>query len=261
MRKTLTRPPRRIQSVGRATDILFTIARARQPLSSSEVAARLGLERTTVHRLIVTLATSQLLRFDPATRKYRVGVGAFELGSAYLRGQVDDRVVERIVADLAAEVRHTVSLGALVGDEVIILVAREADELLSVNSRPGERLPAHASAIGKLSLAERSEAEVRQFLNATGMARLTPHTITTAGAFLEELAAVRANGVAFARQEARLGVSSMAVPVRRGDGELVAGLVVAPPAQFATDEMFERLLPALRRAAKRIEAAGVVQPP
>lgn len=261
MRRTLSRPGRRIQSVGRATDILFTIAHARQPMSSSEVAARLGLERTTVHRLMVTLAASRLLRFDPETRKYRIGAGAFELGSAFLRGQVDDRVVERIVADLAAEVHHTVSLGALGGDDVVILIAREADELLSVNSRPGERLPAHASAIGKLFLAERADADVRQFLASTGMARLTPHTIASAGAFLEELAAVRANGVAFARQEARLGVSSMAVPVRRTDGELVAGLVLAPPAQFASDEVFERLLPALRRAAKRIEAAGVVQPP
>ncbi len=261
MRRVLSRPPRRIQSVGRATDILFLIARARQPLSASEVAARLDLERTTVHRLMVTLAASRLLRFDPETRKYRIGAGAFELGTAYLRGQVDDQVVERIVADLTVEVRHTVSLGALVGDDVLILVAREADELLSVNSRPGERLAAHASAIGKLFRAERGDAEVREFLAATGMSRLTPRTITTVAAFLEELAAVRANGVAYAREEARLGVSSMAVPVKRGDGTLVAGLVIAPPAQFATDGMFERLLPALRRAAKRIEAAGVVQPP
>jgi IclR family acetate operon transcriptional repressor len=261
MRRTVSRPSRRIQSVGRAGDILFTVARARQPLGSSDVAARLNLERTTVHRLMVTLAASRLLRFDPATRKYRIGAGAFELGSAYLRGQIDDRVVERIVADLTAEVHHTVSLGALVGEDVIIFVAHEADELLSVNSRPGERIAAHASAIGKLFLAGRSDAEVREFLSATGMPRLTPHTITTPGAFLEDLAAVRASGVAYAREEARLGVSSVAVPVRRGDGVLVAGLVIAPPAQFATDEMFERLLPSLRRAARRIEAAGVVQPP
>lgn len=261
MRRILSSPPRRIQSVGRATDILFAIARARQPLSPSEVAAQLGLERTTVHRLMVTLAASRLLRFDPETRKYRIGVGAFELGSAYLRGQVDDRVVERIVAQLVDEVRQTCSLGALVGDEVIIMVAREAGEALTVNSRAGDRLPAHATAIGKLFLAERPDAEVRQFLEATGMRRLTPHTITTVGAFLQELTQVRAQGVAFAREEALIGVGSMGVTVRRADGQLVAGLVVAPPAQFATDETFAKLLPPLRRAAKRIEAAGVVEPP
>lgn len=260
MRKFLSRPARPIQSVGRAADILFTIARARHPLSASEAAERLGLERTTVHRLMVTLAASGLLRFDPDTRKYRVGSGAFELGSAYLRAQIDDRTVERIVAELTAELRHTVSLGTLIGEEVLILVAREADELLSVNSRPGDRLAPHTTAIGKLFLAERPDAEVRRFLETTGMPRLTIHTITTPGAFLQELASVRATGVAFAREEAKLGVSAMAVPVRRA-GQVVAGLVVAPPAQFATDELFARLLPPLRRAAKRIEAAGVAQPP
>jgi DNA-binding IclR family transcriptional regulator len=259
VRKLLNRPQRRIQSVGRAVDILFTIARARQPKSPSEIAALLHLERTTVHRLMVTLAASRLLRFDPATRKYRIGVGAFELGSAYLRGQLEDRVAERIMADLAAETRYTISLGALVDDAVIILLAQEPDEVLTVNVRPGERLAAHATAIGKLFLAERPDAEVRRFLDAVGMPRLTPNTITTAGGFLKELEAVRTQGVAFAREEATPGISSMGVPIRRADGELVAGLVVAPPAQFAAEETFNKLLPALRRAARRVESAGVVQ--
>lgn len=260
MRRPRSSPTRRIQSVGRAVDILFALARARAPQSPSEVAATLGLERTTAHRLMVTLAAERLLRFDAATRKYRVGPGALELGAAYLRGQILDRVVERIVHGLADELHQTVSLGALVDDDVIILVAREAEEMLTVTSRPGDRLPPHAAAIGKLFLAERPEAEVRAFLARTGMPRLTPRTITTPAAFLAELAQVRAQGIAYAREEARVGVSSMAVPVRRADGQIAAALVVALPAQFATAEMFERLLPPLRRAAKQIEAAGVVQP-
>jgi DNA-binding IclR family transcriptional regulator len=260
MRRPRSSPTRRIQSVGRAIDILFALARVRQPQSPSEVAAILGLERTTVHRLMVTLAASRLLRFDAETRKYRIGAGALELGTAYLRGQIQDRVVERIVHALADEVHQTVSLGALVDDEVIILVAREAEEMLTVTSRPGDRLQAHVAAIGKLFLAERPDAEVRQFLTRTGMPRLTPQTITTPAAFLAELAQVRAQGIAYAREEARVGISSMAVAVRRADGQIVAALVVAVPAQFATEQMFEKLLPPLRRAAKQIEAAGVLQP-
>lgn len=260
MRRPLNNP-RRIQSVGRAVDILFAIARARRPLSPREVAVRLGFERTTVHRLMVTMAASHLLRFDAATRKYQIGVGAFELGNAYLHAQLEDRVVERIVAELVTEVRHTVSLGALVGDAVVILIAREADQVLTVNSRPGDRLPAHASSIGKLFLAERTDADIRRFLETTGMPRLTPNTITIPSAFLREIAQVRTHGFAFAREEATVGVSSMAVPVRRADGLLVAGLVVAPPAQFATDEAFAQLLPLLRHGARRVEAAGIVQPP
>ncbi|MGH2373084.1 MAG: IclR family transcriptional regulator [bacterium] len=258
MRRPRSSPTRRIQSVGRAIDILFALARAREPQSPSEVAALLGLERTTVHRLMVTLAASRLLRFDPETRKYRIGAGALELGAAYLRGQIHDRVVERVVSDVAEEVRQTVSLGALVDDEVIIMVAREAEETLTVTSRAGDRLPAHGTAIGKLFLAERRETEIREFLAQTGMPRLTPQTITTVTEFLQEIEEVRAQGIAYAREEAKVGISSIAVPVRRHDGPLVAGLVVAVPAQFATAEMFEKLLPPLRRAAKRIEAAGVV---
>lgn len=237
------------------------VSRSRQPLSASEVAARLGLERTTVHRLMATLAASRLLRFDPERRKYRIGIGAFELGTAYLHAQMEDRVVERIIGELVREVNHTVSLGALVGDAVVIMIARQADQIVTINSRSGDRLAPHAAAIGKLFLAERADEQVRAFLQRVGMPRLTPHTITSVRAFLNELQDVRARGVAYAREEALLGVTSMAVPVRTARGEIAAGLVVAPPAQFATPELLASMLPPLRRAAAQIEAAGVVQPP
>ncbi|HXF81436.1 MAG TPA: IclR family transcriptional regulator [bacterium] len=253
------RTGRRIQSVDRAVDILAVVAASTQPLSPSEVAARLRLERTTVHRLMATLAARRLLRFDPERRKYHLGVGAFELGSAYLHAQMEDRVVERIMDALVREVNHTVSLGALVDDEVVILLARQSDHIVTINSRPGDRLAPHASAIGKLFLAERSDAEVRSFLSRVGMPRLTPRTITSIRAFLADLREVRARGVAYAHEEAQLGVSSMGVAVRTAGGALAAGLVVAPPAQFATSEALARMLPPLRRAAAAIEAAGVIR--
>ena len=242
-------------------DILTLVARSKQPLSASEVAVRLGLERTTVHRLMATLAASRLLRFDPEKRKYRIGIGAFELGTAYLHAQMEDRVVERIVDDLVAELKHTVSLGALVDDEVVIMVARQSDQIVTINSRSGDRIAPHASSIGKIFLAERSDTEVRKFLQRVGMPRLTPHTIASGRAYLNELREVRTEGVAYAREEAMLGVTSMAVPVRTARGELAASLVVAPPSQFATPDALAAMLPALRRAAARIQAAGVVLPP
>jgi IclR family acetate operon transcriptional repressor len=247
--------------VDRAVDILVLVARSKHPLSASEVAVRLGLERTTVHRLMATLAASRLLRFDPDRRKYRIGVGAFELGTAYLHAQMEDRVVERIVDELVNELKHTVSLGALVDDEVVIMVARQSDQIVTINSRSGDRLAPHVSSIGKLFLAERSDADVRAFLTRVGMPRLTPHTITGLRAFLNELQEVRARGVAYAREEALLGVTSMAVPVRTPRGDIAAGLVVAPPAQFGTPEALAAMLPPLRRAAGRIEASGVLLPP
>ena len=263
--RTLGHPPvrttRRIQSVDRAIDILDLVARSKQPLSASAVAMQLGLERTTVYRLMATLAASRLLRFDPERRKYRIGIGAFELGTAYLHAQMEDRIVERIVDDLVAELKHTVSLGALVDDEVVIMVARQSDQIVTINSRSGDRIAPHASSIGKLFLAERSDAEVRAFLHRVGMPRLTPHTITSVRAYLTELQEVRAQGVAYAREEAMLGVTSMAVPVRTARGEIAAALVVAPPAQFATPEAMASMLPPLRSAAARIEAAGIVLPP
>jgi DNA-binding IclR family transcriptional regulator len=225
------------------------------------VAVRLGLERTTVHRLMATLAASRLLRFDSERRKYRIGIGAFELGTAYLHVQMEDRVVERIIDDLVRQVNHTVSLGALVDDEVVIMLARQADQIVTINARAGDRLAPHVSSIAKLFLAEWSDTQVRAFLARVGMPRLTPHTITAARPFLNELQEVRAQGVAYAREEAQLGVTSMAVPVRTARGEIAAGLVVAPPAQFATPESLEAMLPPLRRAAAQIEAAGVILPP
>lgn len=245
----------------RAVDILLTVARSRQPLSASEVALRLRLERTTVHRLMATLAASHLLAFDPERRKYRIGSGAFELGTAYLRGQIDDRVVERIMDDLAAEVGHTVALGALTNGEVVILLARQGGHTLLTNARPGDRLAAYATAIGKLFLAELPDAEVRRFIGRNGLRRLTPRTIPSLKALLRQLAAVRREGVAYAHEEATVGVSSIGVAVRRPDGRIAAGLVVAPPAQLATSEALAAMLPALRRAAARIEAAGVLQAP
>jgi IclR family pca regulon transcriptional regulator len=210
---------------------------------------------------MATLAAAHLLRFDPERRKYRIGVGAFELGSAYLHAQMEDRVVERIMDDLVRQVNHTVSLGALIDDEVVIMLARQGDQIVTINARAGDRLAPHVSSIAKLFLAERTDAQIRAFLGRVGLPRLTPHTITTVRTFLNELQEVRAHGVAYAREEAQLGVISMAVPVRTARGEIAAALVVAPPAQFATPEALASMLPPLRRAAAQIEAAGVILPP
>ena len=194
---------------------LLKVFRSREAdLGVSELARRLGLGKSTVHRLLTTLAAEGLIEQNPRTGGYRLGIVMFELGEA-VRVHMDlHAAAAPVLGELRAQTGESSQVGVLDGHEVVYVDRLESTHSLRLFTETGRRVPVHCTSSGKVLLAYLPEARRHAVLRAAPLTALTPHTITDPERLAAELARVRRRGWAEAINEREIGVASIAAPVR-----------------------------------------------
>lgn len=248
-----------VQSVSRALDLLELVAAAGGAAGLSELATRSGLPLSTVHRITRSLVGGGYLAQD-ADRRYRLGLRLVPLG-AVAHGALQPWT-SRLSA-LVAATGETANAATLAGD-VVVLVAREVSPYAMRSAgEVGRRAPLHASAAGKALLAlltdEAAAAALRRALGTTlgttlgtpgALPALTPRTLTSVEAVLEEVRGVRTRGYAVDDEEEETGARCVAVPVP--DAVVPLALSLSGPTARITRKRVPELAAALRLAARRL---------
>ncbi len=249
----MTAPAERpVQAVDRALAILEALADSDRPVGLVELSARVKLHASTVHRLLASLARRGFAAQDPETGRYRLGMRAFQVGSAALQ-QVELRDVARPhLRWLMEETQETANLAVLLDGEVVYIDQVESRNLVRMFTRVGRRVPAHCTGVGKILLAGLGDREVLSLLAATGLPRFTPHTIVDLHRLLRVLREVRATGVALDNEEREVGVRCVAAPVRDHEGKVAAAVSISGPSSRITDDRLPQLIAAVRAATDRI---------
>ncbi len=240
-----------VRALDRALDILDVIAGA-SGLTLSEIAQRLDLAPSTVHRVLVTLAVRGVAESDHATQTWHVGPTAFRHGSAFMRrsGLVERaRPVLRRLMEVTGE---TANLGILDGNAVLFLNQAETHETIRAFFPPGTRSPLHASGIGKALLAHMRSFELRQLLREMQLSRFTPMTLSEPQALLDDLALIRARGYSLDNEERSLGMRCIAAPVFDLAGEAAAGISVSGPLSRMDDGRLEAMSESVIAAAREL---------
>ena len=237
-----------LQSVRNAARLLKEFLSREESLGVSELARRLGMGKSAVHRLLVTLCAEGLVEQDARTGGYRLGLVVFELGEA-VRVHMDlHAAAGPVLVDLREQTGESAQIGMLDGDEVVYVDRLESAHSLRLFTETGRRVPVHATSSGKVLLAH-TPRERREAFLAHPLAALTPHTVVDPGRLRDELTTVRARGWAEAINEREIGVASLAAPVRGADGAVVASISIgAPVIRF-------RAIPR-RRLARMVTEAG-----
>lgn len=237
------------QSLGKALQILVHLGAG--PATLDQLAAALGVHKTTVLRLLRTLADEHFV-FRDGQHRYHLGARIFELSS---RG-LDQREVRTIAAPhLAAfnrEHGRTVHLSELVDSEIVYIDKIESHDHVRMASRIGLRGAVHSTAAGKVLLADLPPAELDAVLTGATFARATPHTLITRDDYLAELATVRDQGWARDREENETSINCIAAPVRSASGRAVAAVSVSVPNIVVDYEQLLELLPSLLAVTERI---------
>lgn len=207
--------PAGVKSARRTVELLETFAAQDSWLSLSELHARTGFPRSSLHGLLRTLLEAGWLEAEPGTARYRLGVRALICGTAYL-----DRDPAMPYATEALEtVRERTGLTAHYarrdGAEVVYLETRESRRSTHLVSRVGRTLPAHATALGKALLTELTHDEIRALYHGfpDALPALTPNTITSPDALYAECEATRQRGYAAEVEEGTPGVRCVAAVV------------------------------------------------
>jgi DNA-binding IclR family transcriptional regulator len=222
-----------IQSVERAALILKALTTDTGRLGVTELAERLGLAKGTVHGLLRTLEAHELVEQDPETEKYRLGVGALQLGNAFLENN-ELRGRSLLWADsLASRAQEAVRVGVLNGSDVLIVhhVFRPDNsvQILEV----GASIPWHACALGK-AMAAHLDARHRRQLLAQPLPKLTGRTVISATTLERELTRIEKAGFATDDQEAIVGEAGIAAPVFDHRG-LVGAIGITGPVERLID--------------------------
>ncbi|MHB9849039.1 IclR family transcriptional regulator [Streptomyces krungchingensis] len=240
-----------IGAVDKALGLLL-LFRDRSQVRLTEAYEELGIGRSRAHRLLAMLVYHRFVVQDPETRVYRPGPALMEIGlSAATR--MDIRAQARpVLEELASVTGETVHLGAIEGGEVRFLDCVESELALRVAGRVGRALPAYATSLGKVMLAQLPTDAVLRLYPGESLAPVTRHTIRRRSELLAELDRVRERGYALNRDESEEGVSSIGVAVSRGGHQPLAALSVAAPAARLGEQQALRAAQLMQEMASRI---------
>ena len=252
-----------INSILRANAVLRCLARESGGLRVGTIARRLGLDRTTVFRLIVTLEQCGFVERAADTKEIKLGVGVFEIGSAYLRTTDLHSVARPVMIELAHRVKEAVHWAILSGDQAVCIDKIDSPRGLGTTSKIGRGVPLNSGSVGKVLLAFQPDEAREQLLATIPLPRLTDRTVTSAAALRDELAGIRRRGYSLSLGEGEADMACAAAPIFDHDRRIIAGLSIGGPLQrFAEAETAKFLVESLLDATHQIsEKMGCVAIP
>ncbi|WP_137120096.1 IclR family transcriptional regulator [Segeticoccus rhizosphaerae] len=223
------------------------------PLGVSEVAARLGIARSTAHRLLAMLVYRSFAVQLP-DKRYAVGPVMGDAPSASVDVGRLRNVALPHLRELVEQARETANLIVLAGVQARFAATVECSQILRVGDREGRSLPAHLVSGGKVLLATLGDDEVRSRLGeASGDHTQAPLRPGEVEALLTELAHIRRQSFAINDQQTEQGVTAVSRLVRGPEGEALASVGLAVPTARFGPEQLPRWVGALTVAAGRIE--------
>jgi len=235
------------QTLVRGLDVLETVASGVSNLP--ELAARLGLNRSTAHRLAATLVERRYLTFVPRTG-YGLGPKSLELGYQ-ARVQLNiPRVARNHLEQLAAQTGDTVHLGVLDGTRALYLDKIPGRRRVEISSRVGELQPLRSTGLGKALLLDEDDARLKDFYRCEN-GREQQYRVSES-TWLRRMRDYAKRGCAFDLEENEDRIRCVAAPIRDATGSIKASISVSSAAQYMNDERMQTLVGQVRWTAEQI---------
>lgn len=247
------RRPEFVQSLERGLALIKAFSREAPSLTLSEAAKRTGLSRAAARRFLITLEDLGYVSSDG--HRFSLRPSVLDLGYAYLSSLNLWDIAHPYMEALVDQVHESCSASVLDGTEIVYVARVPTKRIMTIALAVGSRLPAYATSMGRVLLAELSPAALDEFFEAATLTRHTERTIANPDRLRQVLAEVRGQGWALVDQELEEGLRSIAVPVRGANGAAIAAMNVSTHvARVGLKRLKEEFLPLLRRASKQVSA-------
>ncbi|MGH3469663.1 MAG: IclR family transcriptional regulator [Thermocrispum sp.] len=221
----------RLSSVATAARILREFGKHSTQLGVSQLARRVGVGKSTTHRVIWTLVEEGLLEKVEETGLFRLTATMRLLGASAETAQRLHEAATIPLDQLRTKTPGTLHVAILDGADVLYVERREGPGAISIFRALGSRIPAHATASGKVLLAFLPSDQQHGLVETMRLTPKTPRTITSRTHLRTELALVHRQGYAENRGESQTGMCSIAAPIRGPLAQVVATVSVAEPAE------------------------------
>jgi len=209
-----------IQSIERAARVLTALSEGDNPMGVTEIAEKVNLGKSTVHRILASLMQANLVRLNPSNHQYSLGYGLLQLTAGLLRGSEVSITALSHLRDLRQATGETVSLNVRDHDHRAVVERLDSLHEIRYMAEIGRPLPLYVGAGGKAILAFMDETEVRRIQVLSKMNTKQVRQLN------KELADIRASGTAYTLGERLPGAGSISAPVFNHDGEVIASVNV-----------------------------------
>ena len=247
-------PTRRAEGMGglvKGLAIIEAFGPSRTRLTISDAAKATGITPAAARRCLLTLESLGYLTHDG--KYFRATPRMIRLGAAYAEVSTLPTLAHPCISAVRDEIGETSSLAVLDGDSSLFVARAEAVHMVAAGVRLGTRLPAYASASGRVLLSGLSDAELAQHLQGIQPMRTTPNTLVTISDIRRRVEEARVDGFSFTDEELELGLRTLAVPVKDSAGRVHAAMTVSASAgRISLDVMHNRFLPVLQAEAVRL---------
>lgn len=241
------------QSVIKALQILEYINKNGEK-GIREISEALDFDKSTVHRLIVTLKQQKYLQQNLSNNRYSCTLKLFQMGMMFTENLGINRQIKGFLEELATKTGESVNLGILDETDVVHIEKVENKEIIKVDMGIGAKIPSYATALGKSILAFLSEESLQNLFECVILHPQTPNTHTSFVNLYKDLQDIKRKGYATDKEEYSLGLSCIAVPIQCGMGKYFAAISVAfPTYRFPKTAVEEnRIVQNLLRTAEKI---------
>lgn len=245
-----------VTALARGLEVIQAFGADSSEMTLSEVAQRTGLNVATVRRSLITLA--QLGYVRRRERRFLLGPKVLTLGASYLESMNLKEVAQHHLVELVERFHDAASLTVLDRFEVVYVAHVPSDQRVRHGRSVGSRLPAHATSTGLVLLANSPEAVRKELLATAPLAAYTSRTPTRASDLKRRFARAAKDGYLVAKDTIEYGAIALAVPVRDGQGRVVAALNCATTTSLVdesgiVDSRLEPLLEAARRIGSMLD--------
>jgi DNA-binding IclR family transcriptional regulator len=227
-----------LQTVDRALIVLEALAE--KPMTAVQIQNQLGLNKSTVHRLLMTLLSRGFVERNNTSGVYTIGLKLVEISSIRLNNIELKTEASPYLRKLTETLKQPSQLATYDNGEAIYIEKINNVHYMRMYSQIGRRIPVHCSAVGKALVMDKSDEEILNILNLIPMKAYTDKTLITPEAVLEEIRTARLRGFAIDNEEHEKGIFCIAVPIYDYRGQIIAAISTAGENNmFLTDDKSE----------------------
>lgn len=224
-----------VQSIERALDIIESLSSEEKGLGVTEIADRVGLHKSTVHRLLATLNDRGYVEKNEEG-SYQIGLKLIEVVSFFINSLELQTEARPHVAQISTELGLTSHLGVLDGDQVVYIERMDVYSGVKLYSQIGLRVHAYCSSLGKCLLSNFSKEELYKIMRDCSFTKFTENTISSLDELYEELKDVRKKGYGMDNQEFDMNNRCIGAPIYDYKGEIIAAISASGPPNLLTEE-------------------------
>ena len=214
--------PEFLEALARGLRVVEAFNQDRKQLTLSDIAKLVDLPRASVRRTLHTLVQLGYAEMDE--RMFRLRPRVLNLARAYLQSNAVTDIVQPALGQLSERTGESCSAAVLDGEDVTMIAHASPKRVLPVSAQIGFRLPASATALGRVLLAALDDRDLERFLARLRSEKITKFTVTDKAQLRKAILDVRKSGFALADQEVEIGFRSIAIPLKKRDGSVIAAL-------------------------------------